>query len=343
VAATPESSSEERAAQERTAHLEKLSGELADQRLHLVEQCQRLLGAQQHWQQQREAAATELECLGNKLLARELAVKEREQGLLAAEGRQKLLLQETLAVRRHLEAWQARMTAREKTWESDRDRVLSDVQGKEKLSQERLMAIAQLHERWLGRRRREVQTLQAERTACAKLRREYGALRQELQRRIADLEREQRSLSERELAIEQFQQELISSSAQPATASRKLERLRSRWAGLAAAAQKAVNDQRQSLEKEAADLQSLQSRLRKQADKNDTQEAELARQLSTWERAQLVAQDDMSRLRTDLEASQAQRDRYEKQVNDLRDEVERLARLLLDEPEPVILAPGKAA
>jgi hypothetical protein len=51
----------------------------------------------------------------------------------------------------------------------------------------------------------------------------------------------------------------------------------------------------------------------------------------------------MNRLRNELQVSQTQRDRYEKQAHDLHEEVERLARLMLDEPATVALAPGKAA
>jgi chromosome segregation ATPase len=329
--------------QERLTHLEKLSGELADERLHLVEQCQRLVTAQHHWQQEREAAAAELEELGKRLQAREVEIGQREQVLRIAEQRQRQLHEEASAMQRRLEGWQARATARETTWESDRDRLLFDISSKEKLAEQRLQAIGQLHERWLRRRRREIQWIQAERTSYAKLRHEYAALRQDLLRRSAQLEREQRSLAERALAIEQFQQECVASSPYPAAASRRLDKLRSRWASLTTAAQKSLNDQRQSLAKEAAELDQQFGRLKKQADRIATQEAELSRQLSTWEHARLLANDEMTQVRTDLQTSQSQRDRYEKQVNDLRDEVERLARLLLDEPEPVILAPGKAA
>jgi chromosome segregation ATPase len=327
----------------RLVDLEKLSGELADQRLHLVEQCQRLVATQHEWQQQRDEAAAELELIGKKLNAREMEIRQREQALQTAELRQQHLHQQSQALQRRLEAWQARMTARETTWDSDRDRILAELQGKEQLAQQRLTAIGQLHERWLRRRRREITTLQAERTAYAKLRREYVSLRQDLMRRIATVEREQRSIAERELAIEQYQQEVISASDHPASAARKLERLRRHWAGLSTAAQKALAQRREALDKESADLEALHARLNKQADKIDAQQAELSRQLSTWEHAQLVAKDEANRLRADVQTNQTLRERYEKQVTDLHDEVERLARLLLDEPEPVILASGKAA
>ena len=58
---------------------------------------------------------------------------------------------------------------------------------------------------------------------------------------------------------------------------------------------------------------------------------------------ELLIEDELSRLRSDLSGTHAQRDRYEKQVHELRDEVERLARLLLDEAEPIRFPTTQAA
>ena len=334
---------EDRQVQEKLASLEKLSGELADQRLHLVEQCQRMIEAQQHWQEERDAAAAELEALGEEMQARELACQQRDHALQAAELRQHQLHDQAQALQRHLEAWQSRMTAREAAWEGERDRLLIDVQAREKQAADRLLAITQLHEKWLRRRRREVEWLQTERASYAKLRRECAELKQEFLRRGVLLEKEQRTLAERELAIEQFQQECINKAAQPAGAARQIEKLRRRWEGLAVQANKAVAAQRQELAKQAAELEAYHLRLTEQGNKVTTQEAEVARQLSTWEQAKLLSDEESSRLKNDLHISQIQRDRYEQQANELHDEVERLARLLLDEPAPVILSANKAA
>jgi len=73
------------------------------------------------------------------------------------------------------------------------------------------------------------------------------------------------------------------------------------------------------------------------------QEAELAERLTESERTQLMAVDEINQLRRELGSSSAQRDRFEKQANDMREEVERLARLLLDESEPIRLPAAQAA
>jgi len=328
---------------ERLAQLENLSGELADQRLHLAEQYQRLVTARDLWREEHEAAASALEEAARRLHSREGAILQRERALDSTERHQAQLENQAAALQRHLEGWQSRMSARETTWSAERDRLLADVQGREQLAEQRLTAVSQLHERWQRRRKKEVQWVQAERAAAAKARKECATLRQRWLTRHGELDREQRSLAERALAIEQFQQECIGKAAHPAAAARRLERLRQRWANLAAATQKALNQEREALEQEAKELEEYHGRLAKQSDHIADKETEIGQKLADWEKSQLAAHEEINRIRADMHLVTVCRDRYETQVDDLRDEVERLARLLLDEAEPVVLSAGKAA
>lgn len=317
--------------------LERLAGELADQRLHLMEQCVKLVEAQRRWQQNREAAAVDLEVLGRRLHDRELAILGREETLESAEGRVRQQQRDATNLQRYLEGWQTRMTARETAWEADRERLLAEVQGREKLAEQRLQAIDKLHQRWVRRRGREIEWLKSERAACEKLRRECALMRDGWLKRQVALEQEQRSVAEKTLALEQLQQETLGQSADAAAAGKRLERLRRRWAALSAAAEKGLAEQWQKLQAEAARLEAQHARLQKHTAKVTAQETDLSQRLSEWERNQLVAADEMNSLRQDLDSSQSHRDRYEKQVNELRDEVEQLARLFLDESEPIRL------
>jgi chromosome segregation ATPase len=323
--------------------LERLAGELADQRLHLMEQCQRLVESQRRWHHHRDAVAAELEGLGRQLAVREQSLQARQEALEAAEVRIRQQHRDATNLQRYLEGWQTRMTARETTWEADRERLLADVQVREKMAEQRLQAIADLHQRWKRRRHREVEWLKSERTTCEKRRRECATLRDAWLRRQSALEQEQRALAEKSLAMEQLQQEYLGQSADAAAAGRRLERLRRRWASLSAAAEKSINEQGQALQEEAARVESLQQRLHKQAVKIDAQETDLAQRLSEWEQNQLVAADEMNRIRQQLASAQALRDRYEKQVVDLRDEAERLARMFLDDTQPLSLPKSQAA
>jgi DNA repair exonuclease SbcCD ATPase subunit len=317
--------------------IERLAGELADQRLHLMEQCQRLVESQRRWHHNRNAAAAELETLGRQLATREQSLQAREEALEAAEVRVRQLHREATNLQRYLEGWQTRMTARETTWETDRERLLADIQVREKLAEQQLQAIDELHQRWKRRRHREVEWLKTERTTCEKLRHECAGLRDGWVRRQAALEQEQRALAEKSLAMEQLQQESLGQSADAAAAGRRLERLRRRWAALSAAAEKSINEQRQTLQDEAARLEALQQRLHKQSLKISEQEADFRQRLSEWEQKRLVATEEIDRTRQQLASAQVLRDRYEKQVIELRDEVERLARMFLDDTQPLSL------
>lgn len=319
------------------AILEKLAGELADQRMHLMEQCQRLVEAQRRWHQYREAAASELEVLGRQLHDRDRALQAREETQEAAEVRVRQQQREAANLQRYLEGWQTRMAARESTWEADRERLLADLQGREKLAEQRLRAIDQLHQKWVKRRGREVDWLRGERAACEKLRRECVAVREGWLKRRAALEQEQRTVAEKTLALEQFQQEQVGQAGNAAAAGRRLEKLRRRWAALSAPAEKALAEQWEQLKAEAQRLEAMQARVNKQTARLTAQENDLGTRLSEWEQNKVVAADEANRRVQELASAQSLRDRYEKQVYELRDEVERLARLFLDEAEPLRL------
>ena len=177
--------------------LERLSGEVADQREILAEYCDRLAQTQQQWQRMREAAAAELEALAHRLEERERDIDERDQRIGGSEARLRQQQRESSHLQRYLEGWQARMTARESSWHSERDRLLLDVQNREQLTEQRLRTVSLVQQRWTRRRRREVEWLQTERTACEKLRHEVAGLREEWLHRSAELEQQERTLTER--------------------------------------------------------------------------------------------------------------------------------------------------
>src|SRR5262249_7565241 len=84
-----ESSNRDEAAveQPQVESLEKLSETLADQRLQLAEQFQKLVEGQQRWQQEREDTALQLEAAVHQLRNREEAMLVREQNVVPMEER----------------------------------------------------------------------------------------------------------------------------------------------------------------------------------------------------------------------------------------------------------------
>jgi len=235
------------------------------------------------------------------------------------------------------------MTAREAIWEGERERLQADLHGREQLAAQRMQAVEQLHQRWGRRRRREVEWLRNEQAVCEKLRRDWSVLRETWLGRIAALEQEQRAVAERALALEQFQHELMGQAIDVGVAEKRIERLRRRWASLSAAAQKGLAQQREELAEEAAQLEEDRKRIQKQASRLAAQTEELSAQQAAWESEQLKLNDQLGQMRWGLSTAIVHRDRHEKQANDLRDEVERLARLLLDEGEPILQMPASKA
>src|SRR5205807_9436049 len=71
--------------QNRIADLERLSGELADQRLYLAEECKRLGQARLRWGNEHEQAAVELEALAVRLQRQEQEHQAREHALAKNE------------------------------------------------------------------------------------------------------------------------------------------------------------------------------------------------------------------------------------------------------------------
>jgi chromosome segregation ATPase len=326
----------EAALRERVAELDALAGDLADQRLHLTEQCQRLVQAQERWQRERDAVAAELEALSRRLL-------EREQALEFTEERCRQQENEVAQQRRHLDCWQAQFTTQTAAWEGERDRLVADLRSREDLLEKGLATVANVRRQWQQRHQQGVARLRTEYAACENLRQEYTVLRQEWQRQNAVLGEKQRLLAQQILALEQFRQKYLQQASNPAAGAKKLERLRRRWAALSTTAERELARDRQTLVEEAARLEERFREVRDLMEEVNAREADLSTREVAWEHERALAELASAKLRRDVEALQAQRAVYAQQVTDLNEEVERLARLLMGEGDIGPLALVQAA
>ena len=322
--------------QDRLAELDRVAGELADQRQQLAEQWERLIQTQHRWQEDRDQAAAELESLGRKLQEQEQAVDRRQQESQAAGEVIQAKHQELLSLRQHLVGWHSRLRTRESTWEAERGRLLGEIHQREKLVQEHLHNLVEIRTRWAKNRRQEVAKLQADRNTCETLRQEYAGLRLEWQRRCTALEDEKRSLAEKSLALEQFRQETITHSDNSPAAEHRVERLRRNWLIQNAAAIRAVAEERKVLETELANLEKRFALLQKRGDELIAAETTFAEKHAAWEHRQALWNARQAQIEQELKMAHAQRQSAEQQLARMNDEVERIARTLLDEPE----APG---
>jgi hypothetical protein len=284
-----------------------------------------------------------LEALTAPLPLREEGVLARERALRAAEEDLRRRCEEAVQLRHHLEGSKARLHLREAAWESERDRALADLRGREQLAEKHLAAVAKLRQRWAKRRRQELDLFRSERAACEQLRQECAALREDLWRRGGAVEEEGRALAEKTLALEQYRQQYVVKAADAAAAERRLERLRRRWLTQNANLIRAAAAERQALQDEVARLEDRHTALHKQLESLTVREANLAQRQTAWEEAQALAEAQQAKLRQELQSMQAQRDRHALHLRGLQDEVERIARVLLEEPELLLADSPQAA
>jgi hypothetical protein len=315
----------------RRSSLEALADQLADQRLQLVEEWERLALLENSWRQDHDAAAAELEAAGLRLLAYEQELAARAQALEPQEDILRQRRQELDEQRHHLEAWQARLRTRTAAWEGERDRLLSELHGREAVVEQNLMALLTLRQRWLQRRRQEVTRWQTERAAFAALRQECATLRQNWLKRHTELEQDARQLAEKALSLEQYRQELLGKTDDPVAAARRLQKLRQRCVAQNAAAARRTDRERKALQADLARFEERCLRVQKHVDELAAHEAEFHERRTLWEHEQELAQAEQTRCLHETRSLHAQRDRYEQQVAELQDEIERIVRLLLDD------------
>ena len=102
-------------------------------------------------------------------------------------------------------------------------------------------------------------------------------------------------------------------------------------------------DECKALQAEGARLEERARRLREEEEDLVARREEWARLQTEWEKQQEAAADAEERRRQELRRLQAQQALDERHLNELRDELERIARLLLDEATPGETVASQAA
>jgi hypothetical protein len=319
-------------AQQRTAQLERLSGDLSDQRMLLLEQWQRLVQAQHHWENERAQVTQELEKLALLLQSRETTVGEREQYHEQAEHQLRLRHRELTHLRQHLVAWRSRLKTRENALENERNQLLTEVQGREETVEKQLVTLVDLRRRWAKRRRQELVKLHEDCGKFAKLLEECNVLRGELLERSAALEIEKRTLTDRSLALEESRQEFLLRIDHPG-AERRLERLERRWVEQNEAAGREVIQQREALQADMTAVHARLSELLKRQQSLTQSELELADKQTAFEHQEALAVVRNTRLEQERLAAEAHSQLLEQQLIRVKEEVERIARQLIEDPQ----------
>ena len=322
--------------QQRLAELEQHAGDLADQRLHLLEQWQRLAVFHQRWHAERDQTVEMLEDWSVRLqqCERQQAERAREQqeGQRQFGERQDRLNQ----LRDQLIAWRSQLLLRECAWDGDRQQLLADLRDRETYAEHQLQSVVDLKLRWQQRRQQELNQHAEDRAALTTMHQFYVQARKELADRLLALDHDKRVLAEKALVLEQYRQEFLAQTPQ-AGAERRLERLRRRWLTQNAAAIRTAVRERENL---AADLAMLDDRfhdLQRRVTLVEAAQNELINAQTAWEHQQSLEEGQQARLLAELDRAEIKRTMVEQQFQLLREEIERIAQSLYDDPEGVLL------
>jgi len=312
--------------------LEQLADSLSDQRLHLIDQWETFLRLQENWLQSHQALLPELEQTAEQLNEREQQLSERERQLDTQWVQLQQQQQTQANWHAQLQGWQSRLVVAESERQGERDRLLSRIEHREALVERRMNILDRLRQRWARRRQSEQARVEEQWQRCQELQKQYLSLWEECEKRRGELHDSQRSLAERTLALQQLQLEVIGRSGDSAAAEKRLERFRKQWTAMQSQAEKAWIDHRSTLKAEIARLQGAAQRISQQAGSLNEREADLARQQTNWEQEQAAIESTVTQQEEELERLRQAQALSERQLADLREEVERLVRLMLDEP-----------
>jgi hypothetical protein len=320
--------------QGRRSALAALAQKLSDSRVHLFEQCLRLLYGWQLWHQEHEAATVELAVAGAKLAEREENLSHRERALAPLESDLRCLHAEVVQLQHHCEGWQARLQMSEVALRAERETLLARIRSREAHADRQTALIAELRRHWAERRRLELDTLRAERARCHEAQLRAAELCDAYCRGNQDLERQARALAVKALSLEEYRLHFIATAKNAAATERRLVRLRQRWDKRFAAAER-------KLVRDGAALSAAMIRFEKQAavllrlnDDLAGREEALDRGRGAWEEDQAQGEIARSKMEADLASLRLHRAVLERQVGEERAEIERLVHVLLEEPTP---------
>jgi hypothetical protein len=313
--------------------LAHLAGDLADQRRHLLEQWQCLLELHEMWGPERSAIIAQFEAAARELVRAEQRLTQREQELAVGEADLRQRQQALFDIRCSLEAWQAQLTARETFLDNERLMLLADVRAREEMAEAQAQRLEEIRQRRARRRSQEIEELRVARAQHEQMRRDYVLLWQECQERRAVLIREHRELAAKALALEQFRQELLGRTADTPRADKRLERLRRRNLARIQAEERDLQRERAALMGETRRLDLREARLIEQEEKLLAQHEDWMKQVADWEEQQSAAAALEQHRQQELRHWQMLHQRDKRELIELREEVERIARLLLEENE----------
>jgi pSer/pThr/pTyr-binding forkhead associated (FHA) protein len=310
--------------------LDHMVSELADQRVHLLEQYQRLAEIQDVWLRQRDQAAADLETLAGRLLAQEQALDQREQQTAVVEATNQQRRQEIDKVRHEIQLCRAQLTTRARIFETDHQQQMLALRQKEALLQDQLAGLEQLRKRWNQRRQQAIDQLRLKRATLEEQQKETHQRRVALFERSQQIEEEKRIHAEKALALEQYRQEVFFRTKDPA-AQRRVERLRRRWLTLNSALIRTAKGEREAAKKDLLQLDSQRAELMKSMTQLTQDESAAAEKQALLEERESVLKARQLELEEQLGKLESQRQHSQEKSLRWQDEIDTFATVVYEE------------
>jgi pSer/pThr/pTyr-binding forkhead associated (FHA) protein len=329
VAPTPTDASPEAPHAARAADLDRLTGELADQRALLMEQWERLTRMQDAWQARRDEAAEALDIVGRQLAEQEASLTRRAQQVEEAEARQTQRQEQLDRSRRHAALVLARSEAQRQAWEAERDEVQAAAARQSEQAQRQLAALAGLRRKWSLRRQQERAPLLREQQKLDQQRVELNQARGQIEEQARLLEDARRTLAEEARLLH----DAATDPRDPGGNEAQGEPLRKRWMAQNAALVRALHKQRAGLKSELEKLRARGDELAARAEqltRAQAQAHELESALEHREALVAAAQAALAEQRRQVASERAQ---SERRLAILQEESEHLARALIPDTE----------
>jgi hypothetical protein len=331
MAVTPESAEgiHDCLPQEVVGKLDSLLGQLADQRAVVLEELARLASSREHWLDEQRVARAEIESRRGLVDALEQDLLVREDRLETSEQQFRSRLAELAKHELSLQAKMSRLAAAEADWEGERARLLADLSGREQLAEKQLELMVELRGTWQERRRQQVSWLRSQRAVCENERRVHVGLRDNLLKSHQRLALERQTVAEKALALEQYRQEYIKRSTNPAVAEKRIDRLRRRWERYFNRARKILAREQRRAQEDGRRVAERARAVEQQLDSVATRELALGARENLREMQIHLVEAEMASLRQDAETLAIQQKLYEKQLHHVREELDGVTRMFL--------------
>lgn len=327
---------------EQRVDLDQLVSEVDDQRRVLLEQANRLTTAREALRVEENRIASEMEQIGEQLHSWEKHLIDRDREAADEEASLESERTNLQHMRDRLDAWQARLEARNLELSGEVSRLESDLQQRMRQIERREMVLGDLYRRWSDRRLAEIEQLRTEHRRCSKQRMAWRRQQSRTERFKRRLLQRQRDLAEESLVLEQTRLQFLAATDDPAVVTRHLERLKHRYHRVSGKRDAMVEKRWEMLHIERKELARLIAQTGKRIEQSAALEREIADRLAGTERREQNLLERETSLVEAESAWRAQRESFQRECGGLRDEIERLAGLLLEartkEPTPLVRA-----